>query len=232
MAIPIAHEGNDVLFGVLEVCHFCRIQTQYWHENTNNPVCPSCAKTHKVAELPDCYLTGAKTSVQISAKPTRSHAMKPNQEFNCVNAACRSLGEHHPLCQAKSAPAEVAQGVLLEVVGVVAARDTGACDIYIPYVQFKTIVPPGVNLCRLSDAQAEVNELIELLRHARKHLAPSPDAELVKLLREIRCDLMAYIDAAYPPCLLSYPHNQRKHAADMEIVQRIDAKLASLKGEL
>jgi hypothetical protein len=36
--------------------------------------------------------------------------MTPNQEFNCVNAACRSLVEHHPLCQAQSAPAEVAQG--------------------------------------------------------------------------------------------------------------------------
>lgn len=24
-----------------------------WHENTNNPVCPSCAKAHKVKELPD-----------------------------------------------------------------------------------------------------------------------------------------------------------------------------------
>jgi hypothetical protein len=56
MAIPIAHEGDEVFMGcggIMEVCHFCRIQTRYWHENTNNPVCPTCAKTHKVAELPD-----------------------------------------------------------------------------------------------------------------------------------------------------------------------------------
>jgi hypothetical protein len=33
-----------------------------------------------------------------------------DQEFSCVNAACRSLGEHHPLCQYKPAPAKVAQG--------------------------------------------------------------------------------------------------------------------------
>jgi hypothetical protein len=56
MAIPIAHEGDEVLrewFGIMEVCHFCQVKTRYWHEFTNNPVCPSCAKTHKVTELPD-----------------------------------------------------------------------------------------------------------------------------------------------------------------------------------
>ncbi len=56
MAIPIVHEGQDVVeeFGnLVEQCHFCKVPTRYWHENTNNPVCPSCAKVHKVAELPD-----------------------------------------------------------------------------------------------------------------------------------------------------------------------------------
>lgn len=53
MAIPLVKEPDDVCFGVIEVCHFCRNGTRYWHQNTNNPVCTDCAKTHKVGELPD-----------------------------------------------------------------------------------------------------------------------------------------------------------------------------------
>jgi len=55
MSIPIKKEPKDItnLFGCIEVCHFCKKRTLYWHENTNNPVCPICAKKHKVAELPD-----------------------------------------------------------------------------------------------------------------------------------------------------------------------------------
>ena len=56
MAIPVKPEDAETIaaFGnVVEVCHFCRIKTRYWHENTNNPVCRSCAKLHKVSELPD-----------------------------------------------------------------------------------------------------------------------------------------------------------------------------------
>jgi hypothetical protein len=65
--------------------------------------------------------------------------------------------------------------------------------------------------------------------HCKADQVAEPDAELVELLRDARADLAAYIDGAYPQCMLEYPHNQRKHATDMEIVQRIDAKLASLK---
>ncbi len=43
----------EELWGGVEVCHFCRTKTRYWHENTNNPVCPVCADDHKVGELPD-----------------------------------------------------------------------------------------------------------------------------------------------------------------------------------
>lgn len=56
MAIPVHREPeiDDPLFrNVIESCHFCQKPTRYWHENTNNPVCPKCAKLHKVAELPD-----------------------------------------------------------------------------------------------------------------------------------------------------------------------------------
>jgi len=39
--------------GITEKCFFCKKPTRYWHELTNNPVCPDCGKTHKVIELPD-----------------------------------------------------------------------------------------------------------------------------------------------------------------------------------
>lgn len=35
----------------LESCRFCRKPTLFWHKRTNNPVCPECAKNHKVGEL-------------------------------------------------------------------------------------------------------------------------------------------------------------------------------------
>ena len=56
MTIPIKKEPDDFashFWGLIEDCHFCKEKTKYWHENTNNPVCPICSKTHKVAELPD-----------------------------------------------------------------------------------------------------------------------------------------------------------------------------------
>lgn len=54
MTIPVTHEGAEKSFGgTVEKCHFCEAPTRSWHENTNNPVCPDCAKQHKVAELPD-----------------------------------------------------------------------------------------------------------------------------------------------------------------------------------
>ena len=51
MAIPLIKEPENL--PGLESCHFCSKSTKFWHENTNNPVCPDCAKIHKVAELPD-----------------------------------------------------------------------------------------------------------------------------------------------------------------------------------
>jgi len=57
VTIPLIKEPAEEigLWGVYEVCHFCSRTTVYWHKRTNNPVCQACAKTHKVAELPDRY---------------------------------------------------------------------------------------------------------------------------------------------------------------------------------
>jgi len=52
--IPIIREPIDVpMPEICENCHFCRRPTRMWHENTNNPVCPDCAKMRRVSELPD-----------------------------------------------------------------------------------------------------------------------------------------------------------------------------------
>ena len=65
MPIPLIHEAagryylapvspeNDPPFGVIEDCLFCGSRTRFWHENTNNPVCPACSGQHRVGELPD-----------------------------------------------------------------------------------------------------------------------------------------------------------------------------------
>ena len=56
MTIPLIKEPDELagnFWGEVELCHFCKKRTKWWHENTNNPVCPSCAPKHKVAELPD-----------------------------------------------------------------------------------------------------------------------------------------------------------------------------------
>lgn len=57
MAIPLRKEDPELFeeFGVHENCYFCNSKTDMWHNNTNNPVCPKCAKTHKVAELPNRF---------------------------------------------------------------------------------------------------------------------------------------------------------------------------------
>jgi len=53
MAIPVKKEGEELFteFGFYEKCVFCKQSTQYWHLTTNNAVCKSCAKEHKVSEL-------------------------------------------------------------------------------------------------------------------------------------------------------------------------------------
>jgi hypothetical protein len=55
MTIPLKKEPDDFAekWGSVERCHFCLKPTRYWHENTNNPVCQTCSKVHKVMELPD-----------------------------------------------------------------------------------------------------------------------------------------------------------------------------------
>ena len=54
--IPVEHEDEATVNefgGIVESCHFCRAPTRYWHTGTNNPVCPDCAKKHRVEELPN-----------------------------------------------------------------------------------------------------------------------------------------------------------------------------------
>jgi hypothetical protein len=53
--IPIWSEPTSIrkeFPHTVENCVFCQKPTRTWHENTNNPVCSVCAKSHKVADIP------------------------------------------------------------------------------------------------------------------------------------------------------------------------------------
>jgi hypothetical protein len=81
MTIPLIHEDKfcpglrdcPVLGHIIEECHFCGTPTRYWHENTNNPVCPTCSKKHKVKELPDF---GQKIRAEKRAKNKEAKCQK------------------------------------------------------------------------------------------------------------------------------------------------------------
>jgi len=51
--IPIKKEPAEMYENthVYEKCVFCLQTTDMWHEQTNNPVCETCAKKYKVNEL-------------------------------------------------------------------------------------------------------------------------------------------------------------------------------------
>ncbi len=52
--IPVWTEPKSIKeeFGTLiENCIFCENPTQTWHENTNNPICVKCAKSHKISDI-------------------------------------------------------------------------------------------------------------------------------------------------------------------------------------
>tara|TARA_R110000796_G_scaffold126793_10_gene241850 strand:+ start:2568 stop:2789 length:222 start_codon:yes stop_codon:yes gene_type:complete len=57
--IPLVEEPKEhrVLFrGVFENCYFdCGSKTTFWHWRTNQPICKSCAKSHKVSEVEKCH---------------------------------------------------------------------------------------------------------------------------------------------------------------------------------
>jgi hypothetical protein len=56
-------------------------------------------------------------------------------------------------------------------------------------------------------------------------------AKAVALLIEASTDLTAYVDADYPPeSCVRYPDIARRHHRDLELVRRIDATLAEIKG--
>lgn len=51
--IPIVREAEDMYnkTGVYEVCYFCKLQTVYWHEKTNTPVCSVCAERNSESDI-------------------------------------------------------------------------------------------------------------------------------------------------------------------------------------
>ena len=45
----VAHDGEKL---AMERCCFCWKRTNYWYSPKDVAVCRSCAKTHKVSEVP------------------------------------------------------------------------------------------------------------------------------------------------------------------------------------
>jgi len=39
----------------LEHCFLCGKKTEWWHIESNTPVCPDCAETHDVKDLPHTF---------------------------------------------------------------------------------------------------------------------------------------------------------------------------------
>ena len=53
MAIPVHHEPAGVLFAsVMEHCCMCRTPTRFWHQPVDVALCPSCADTTAMEQLP------------------------------------------------------------------------------------------------------------------------------------------------------------------------------------
>jgi hypothetical protein len=38
-------------FGVYEKCHFCKTETDTWHEQSNTPCCLKCSKTKNINDF-------------------------------------------------------------------------------------------------------------------------------------------------------------------------------------
>lgn len=55
--IPLVEESKDMFEAtrIYESCYFnCGNKTKFWHWRTNQPICKSCAKKHKVSEVEKC----------------------------------------------------------------------------------------------------------------------------------------------------------------------------------
>lgn len=50
--IPLVKENPDEFPEAEEHCCFCYQITPYWYAKKDVAVCPTCAKTHKVEEVP------------------------------------------------------------------------------------------------------------------------------------------------------------------------------------
>lgn len=60
-----------------ERCVFCSKAANTWHENTNNPICTSCAKVKKVSEIPEDHGQRIRANKR-SGKFSRGDATRAN----------------------------------------------------------------------------------------------------------------------------------------------------------
>jgi hypothetical protein len=90
MPIPLIHEDyTDMSFQeafsvdhLVEKCFFCKEPTRFWHQASNEPVCPACSQTHQVGELP--RLRGKEKEARI--KSLSQAAIKLHAENDALRA--------------------------------------------------------------------------------------------------------------------------------------------------
>ena len=135
------------------------------------------------------------------------------------NEAYTGRGLHDPDCECDS------EGALQIVTGTInalteqltaAQHDAKEAEAYAEELE------KGLNTCRMAQAVMD-NTVADLEAKLTKAVA---------LLIEASTDLTAYVDADYPPeSCVRYPDIARRHHRDLELVRRIDATLAEIKGE-
>lgn len=117
MPIPLIHEDYvDMSLqeafnveNVLEACFFCQEKTRFWHQASNQPVCPTCAQSHGASDLPRLNSKYKETRI----KPMRKAAIELHAENDllrieeakleqlCLNLVRRKMTLHRKMKDAK-----------------------------------------------------------------------------------------------------------------------------------
>ncbi len=89
MSIPLVHEDDSNMElveafhaeNLLERCFFCKKETRFWHHATNNPVCPGCASSHNVNELPGGFSPKVKEKAPKRMTPLQAELREKDDDL-------------------------------------------------------------------------------------------------------------------------------------------------------
>lgn len=106
--IPVELEDTEELakWGMglehmIEACFFCKTPTRYWNNKANQPCCPSCAKTHRVAEFKGKVTGTSKESAMSKGQSLEQFVKEVNGDIVAFKRAYERKHvenpEHYPL---------------------------------------------------------------------------------------------------------------------------------------